>query len=61
MAGEGSLERTHYLFDGWNTAKDGTGTAYAVGAKFNITANTTLYAQWTPVITKIEIENNQPN
>ncbi len=44
----GSLVKTHYTFDGWNTKADGTGTDRAVGSTFNITANTTLYAKWTP-------------
>ncbi|NLB61451.1 MAG: InlB B-repeat-containing protein [Clostridiales bacterium] len=35
-----------YEFVNWNTSEDGTGTSYAAGAKFNITAHTTLYAQW---------------
>ena len=33
-------------FNGWNTAADGSGTYYDEGDRFNITANTTLYAQW---------------
>lgn len=36
-----------YTFSGWNTAKDGTGTAYADGASVTLTEDTTLYAQWT--------------
>lgn len=37
-----------YTFAGWNTAANGTGTAYAAGATTSaITANTTFYAQWT--------------
>ena len=39
---------TGYTFTGWNTAADGSGTAYADGATFPFTANATLYAQWTP-------------
>jgi len=31
-------------FKEWNTKADGTGTAYAAAAKFNIKASTTLYA-----------------
>lgn len=42
----GSLEKTGYAFAGWNTAADGTGTSYAAGDNFSISANTTLYAQW---------------
>lgn len=36
-------------FKGWNTAADGTGTAYAEGASFTINADTELYAQWKEV------------
>jgi len=43
----GSLVKTGSTFNGWNTAANGTGTAYAVSATFTISANTTLYAQWT--------------
>ncbi|MBO6284826.1 MAG: InlB B-repeat-containing protein, partial [Bacilli bacterium] len=42
----GSLKKTQYIFSGWNTAADGSGTGYAPGATFEISANTTLYAQW---------------
>lgn len=42
--------RTGYTFSGWNTAANGSGTAYAAGATFAIAANTTLYAQWTITI-----------
>ena len=34
-------------FTGWNTKKDGTGTAYAAGASYKKNADATLYAQWT--------------
>ena len=36
-----------HSFTGWNTAADGTGTAYAVGA--TVSSNLTLYAQWEEV------------
>ena len=42
--------RSGYTFAGWNTAADGSGTAYADGASFPFTANTTLYAQWTATL-----------
>ena len=46
----GSLVKTGYNFGGWNTAADGTGTNYTAGTgTFSITANTTLYAKWTPI------------
>ena len=41
-----TYERTKYLFTGWNTEQDGSGTAYEDGQKIKITGNTTLYAQW---------------
>ena len=33
-------------FTGWNTAADGSGTAYADGAAVTLAADTALYAQW---------------
>ena len=45
----GGLARINSTFAGWNTAADGTGTAYAGGAAFAIATGLTLYAQWTPV------------
>jgi uncharacterized repeat protein (TIGR02543 family) len=42
-----TFTRTGYTFTGWNTAADGSGTAYAAGAAIvNVQADTTLYAQW---------------
>ena len=46
LAKANSFSRTGYTFTGWNTAADGTGTAYAVGAKIPSTDNITVYAQW---------------
>jgi uncharacterized repeat protein (TIGR02543 family) len=47
VLGAGTLTKTGYTFSGWNTAAGGGGTSYAAGTTFTITANTTLYAQWT--------------
>jgi uncharacterized repeat protein (TIGR02543 family) len=44
----GTLERTGYDFDGWNTLATGKGTGYAAGAEIAVTGNITLYAQWKP-------------
>lgn len=41
------FSRTGFEFLNWNTVADGSGTAYADGAEFTFTADTTLYAQWT--------------
>lgn len=39
--------RLGYTPTGWNTAADGKGTHYDVGATFTPTADTTLYAEWS--------------
>ena len=41
-----SFTRADYDFTGWNTAKDGTGKAYADKANITTNENVTLYAQW---------------
>ncbi|MEI3376467.1 MAG: InlB B-repeat-containing protein [Coriobacteriales bacterium] len=41
-----TFTKTGAVFQGWNTAANGSGTAYAPGASFTVNANTTLYAQW---------------
>lgn len=54
--GEGSWEgvvtnryptRTGYSFNGWNTQANGGGTSYAPVDDITLTADITLYAQWT--------------
>jgi uncharacterized repeat protein (TIGR02543 family) len=43
----GSLVKTGYAFDGWNTAADGSGTNRAAGSTFTMGGdNLTLYAKW---------------
>ena len=42
---------TGYKFKWWNTAYDGSGEDFYVGEKFDITANTLLFAQWEEVAT----------
>lgn len=45
-----SFTRTGYRFSGWNTAKDGKGTAYVDGSKVPLQdRGVTLYAQWKPL------------
>lgn len=46
VAAAGTLEKTGFVFNGWNTAADGSGTPYAAGADAVATADITLYAQW---------------
>ncbi len=51
LGNTGNLVDTGYTFSGWNTAANGTGTSYAAGNTFTISANTTLYAQWRATVT----------
>lgn len=41
-----AFKRNGYTFAGWNTAKDGSGTAYADKAEVKVEGDMTLYAQW---------------
>ena len=50
VADRGELTKTGHSFNGWNTAADGSGTAYMEGDTFVINNNITLYAQWTPIV-----------
>ena len=52
----GTLAKTDSYFNGWNTAADGSGTSYAVGASYTLSASVTLYAKWV-VITLATINN----
>jgi len=46
----GTLEKTGYTFTGWNTAADGTGAAYALGASYTADAAVTLFAKWVTAV-----------
>jgi len=46
VPGTGSLVFASMIFDGWNTAADGSGTSYNAGDSLMILGNTTLYAFW---------------
>ena len=58
LGNTGSLTKTGYTFAGWNTAANGSGTSYSPTNTFTINANTTLYAQWTPVGTTYSVTYN---
>ncbi len=44
----GSLANSGYVFEGWSTEPDGSGTFYAVGQVILPEADMVLYAQWVP-------------
>jgi hypothetical protein len=46
---EGGLTNSGKSFNGWNTAANGSGAAYAAGACFTVNGNMNFYAQWTSV------------
>jgi hypothetical protein len=47
VLGPGTLQRAGYAFIGWNTAADGSGTAYAANGTFDMgSTNVTLFAHW---------------
>ena len=47
---EAGISREGYIFTGWNTVADGSGTAYYPGQLVTITGNLRLYAQWGAVL-----------
>lgn len=44
-----TFTRTGFTFAGWNTAADGSGTAYDDGEVYDFADSVTLYAQWLQV------------
>ncbi|MFM2433306.1 MAG: hypothetical protein RI974_46 [Actinomycetota bacterium] len=45
----GFLAKTGYTFTGWNTQADGNGTHYNEADSYMLSADITLYAEWTAV------------
>jgi uncharacterized repeat protein (TIGR02543 family) len=55
----GSLYRVGYLFTGWNTRADGSGTPYKANDQFLMEKNPVrLYAQWAEVFPRISAGEN---
>ena len=52
----GALARTDYIFSGWNTAADGSGTDYAESADYTVNAAVVLYARWEAVVPSYTID-----
>ena len=55
-----TFTRDGYVFAGWNTAADGTGTAIVNGGQLTLGSDATLFAQWKTADTKFinGIQNN---
>ena len=57
-----SLVKTAFLFNGWNTEANGSGTSYVAGSTFAMdTADITLFAQWTAAPTYTVTYNGNGN
>lgn len=56
VADGSGLTRDDYTFASWNTKANGEGTTYEPEAKFTITDDVTLYAQWTRNTYEVTIE-----
>ena len=50
--------REGFVFDGWNTAADGTGDYYADGATVTLLDDLTLYAQWNQLFNITVVQAN---
>lgn len=49
IANADGLSKEGFTFSDWNTKKDGTGTSYAPGDRYEEDENLTLYAQWKAI------------
>jgi uncharacterized repeat protein (TIGR02543 family) len=50
LPGQGTLSFAGKTFDGWNSAANGAGANYTVGASFTVNAHVTLYAKWRSAV-----------
>ena len=53
--------RDGYLFNGWNTAPDGSGEVYVPGADYSENENLKLYAQWIDLQCAVVFHANNPD
>ncbi len=51
-------ERPGYVFTGWNTQEDGSGTSYLAGSTLTVTADLSVHAQWKPASYTITFDGN---
>ncbi len=54
----GNLSKKDYVFDGWNTNKDGSGTYFSPNESVKIENNLYLYANWKPLEIAAKVETN---
>ncbi|MHB1210520.1 MAG: InlB B-repeat-containing protein [Acidimicrobiales bacterium] len=47
VSGSKGMVRSGYVFSGWNTSANASGSNYAIGSQFTLNGATTLYAQWS--------------
>lgn len=55
---ENIFTRSGYTFTGWNTAADGSGTAYVDEQSYSFASDLTLYAQWSPINNTLSFDGN---
>lgn len=46
VASDDDFSRNGYIFIGWNTKEDGSGSSFSPNSKIELDESTTLYAQW---------------
>ncbi len=49
VPGSKGMVRSGFVFSGWNTAANDSGTNYLIGSQFTLSGTSTLYAQWSKV------------
>lgn len=57
-AGSGMTAPTGYEFNHWDTRVGDDGTDYAAGASYTLSADATLYAQWSPLSYDVTLNTN---
>jgi uncharacterized repeat protein (TIGR02543 family) len=61
LPGVGTLTRSGYTFDGWNTSAAGGGTNRAAGDTYTTVSDVIFYAKWNPVTYSITYDGNTSN